>query len=75
VTTGSQAADLSVGSMQKAPPPRGSGRSCELWKRLAQGRTDFGSPDLFFNDAEALKPDTRAWLRSRSPRRGLTSSI
>ncbi len=48
VTTGSQAADLSVGSMTKAPQPRGSGRSWELWKRLAQTRTEFGSPDVFF---------------------------
>jgi oleate hydratase len=51
VTTGSQAADLSVGSMTEAPRPQTSGRSWELWKRLAQGRTDFGSPDVFFGAA------------------------
>ena len=48
VTTGSEAADLSVGSMTEAPRPRGSGRSFALWKRLAEGRTDFGRPDVFF---------------------------
>jgi oleate hydratase len=48
VTTGSEAADLSVGSMTEAPRPRGSGRSVALWKRLAKGRTDFGRPDVFF---------------------------
>ena len=59
VTTGSQAADLSVGSMTEAPQPRGRGRSWELWKRLAQGRTDFGSPDMFFGAARV--PDSR-WV-------------
>src|SRR5579863_9418381 len=48
VTTGSQAADMSAGSMREAPPPRSSGRTWALWKRLAQGRTDFGNPDVFF---------------------------
>jgi oleate hydratase len=44
VTLGSQAADLSVGSMTEAPRPRRSGQCWALWKRLAQGRTDFGNP-------------------------------
>ena len=48
VTTGSQAADLSAGSMTQAPTPRSSERAWALWKRLAQGRTDFGNPDVFF---------------------------
>jgi oleate hydratase len=48
VTTGSQAADLSAGSMTEVPRPRPSGRSWALWQRLAQGRTDFGNPDVFF---------------------------
>ena len=48
VTTGSQAADLSVGSMTQAPAPRNTGRSWALWRRLAQGRKDFGNPDNFF---------------------------
>jgi oleate hydratase len=48
VTVGSQAADLSVGSMTQAPRPQRNGRSWQLWKRLAQGRTDFGDPDVFF---------------------------
>ena len=51
VTTGSQAADLSAGSMTEVPNPRLSGRSWALWKRLAQGRTDFGNPDVFFGAA------------------------
>jgi oleate hydratase len=51
VTTGSQAADLSAGSMTEAPSPRPSGRSWALWQRLAQGRTDFGNPEVFFGAA------------------------
>jgi oleate hydratase len=51
VTTGSQAADLSAGSKTEAPSPRPSGRSWALWERLAQGRTDFGNPDVFFGAA------------------------
>jgi oleate hydratase len=48
VTTGSQAADYSTGSMTEAPKPKDSGRSWALWLRLAQGRKDFGDPDRFF---------------------------
>jgi oleate hydratase len=48
VTTGSQAADLSAGSMTEAPKPLDTGRSWALWKRLAQGRKEFGNPDAFF---------------------------
>jgi oleate hydratase len=48
VTTGSQAADLSAGSMTEAPKPRDTGRSWALWRRLAEGRKDFGNPDTFF---------------------------
>ncbi|MFZ3360558.1 MAG: oleate hydratase, partial [Xanthobacteraceae bacterium] len=59
VTTGSQAADLSIGSMTEAPRPQGSGKSWELWKRLAQGRTNLGNPDVFFGAARV--PDSR-WL-------------
>jgi len=51
VTTGSQAADLSAGSMTQVPIPRPTGRSWALWQRLAQGRTDFGKPDVFFGPA------------------------
>jgi oleate hydratase len=51
VTTGSQAADFSAGSMTEAPSPRPSGRSWALWGRLAQGRTGFGKPDVFFGAA------------------------
>jgi len=49
VTTGSQAADMSAGSMTEAPRPRPSRRTWALWERLAQGRTDFGNPDIFFS--------------------------
>ena len=59
VTLGSQAADLSVGSMTEAPRPRRSGRSWALWQRLAQGRTDFGHPDVFFGMARM--PD-KQWV-------------
>ncbi len=48
VTTGSQAADLSPGSMSEVPIPRPTGRSWALWERLARGRIDFGDPDVFF---------------------------
>ena len=51
VTTGSQAADLSAGSMTEAPRPRPRGRSWALWARLAKGRTEFGKPDAFFGEA------------------------
>jgi oleate hydratase len=51
VTTGSQAADLSAGSMTKVPEPRPTGRAWALWQRLAQGRTDFGHPDVYFGPA------------------------
>ena len=51
VTTGSQAADLSAGSMSEVPSPRPSGRSWALWEHLAQGRRDFGNPEVFFGTA------------------------
>ena len=53
VTTGSQAADLSAGTMAKPPAPPSGGRSVALWRRLAQGRTDFGNPDVYFDPAKA----------------------
>ena len=59
VTTGSQVEDLSVGSMTEAPRPRGSGRSSALWKRLAQKRTGFGNPDLFFS---AVQVPSSRWV-------------
>jgi oleate hydratase len=48
LTLGSQAADMSVGSMTEAPRPQHAGRSWALWKSLAQRRPDFGNPDAFF---------------------------
>ena len=51
VTTGSQAADLSAGSMTEAPRPRPSGRSWALWEHLVRGRRDFGNPEVFFGTA------------------------
>ena len=59
LTFGSQAADMSVGSMTEAPRPQRAGRSWALWKRLAQGRTEFGNPDAFFGEAHV--PDSR-WV-------------
>jgi oleate hydratase len=59
VTTGSQVADLAVGTMNAAPQPRSHGRSWELWKRLAQGRTEFGKPEVFFDVAKAAD---RRWV-------------
>jgi oleate hydratase len=59
LTTGSQAADLSVGSMTAAPGPGGTARSWQLWQRLAQTRTEFGSPDVFFGAPRI--PDSR-WV-------------
>lgn len=53
VTTGSQAADMSVGTMDAPPGPARGGRSVALWRRLAQGRTDFGDPDVYFDPAKA----------------------
>ena len=49
VTTGSQSADISPGSMKKAPPPLNTGRSWALWKQLANAHKCFGNPDAFFS--------------------------
>ena len=51
VTTGSQIAGLSTGSMSAAPPPRGpgGGPSVALWRQLAGQGANFGDPDVFFN--------------------------
>jgi oleate hydratase len=51
VTTGSQAADRSSGSMSKAPRPQSTGRSWALWQRLAERHPQFGRPDAFFGEA------------------------
>jgi oleate hydratase len=49
VTTGSQAADLSAGTMDAPPPsPPHPGRSWALWKTLAEKQKGFGNPDVFF---------------------------
>src|SRR5262249_53889749 len=51
VTTGSQAADLSAGTMHTPPgPPPNPGRSWALWKTLAAKHDGFGNPDAFFGD-------------------------
>jgi oleate hydratase len=55
VTTGSEAADLAVGSMTDPPrPPQPSGRTWELWKRLAEGRNAFGNLNVFFGPDRIL---------------------
>jgi oleate hydratase len=51
VTTGSQAADISAGTMDMAPgPPPNPGRSWALWKTLAEKHKGFGNPNVFFGD-------------------------
>jgi oleate hydratase len=59
LTFGSQATDMSVGSMTEAPPPQRAGQSWALWKHLAQERPVFGNPDAFFGEAHV--PDSR-WV-------------
>ncbi|MBV8096649.1 MAG: oleate hydratase [Acetobacteraceae bacterium] len=59
LTTGSQAADLSVGSMTEPPPKRRGSSSWALWQRLAKDRPAFGNPSVFFGDA--VVPDSR-WV-------------
>ena len=50
VTTGSQAADLTAGTMDAPPPPPAHpGRSWALWKKLAE-KEGFGNPDAFFGE-------------------------
>src|SRR5262249_55648783 len=72
VTTGSQAADLSAGSMIEVPGPRPSGRSWALWEPLAQGRRDCGNPDVFFGTARI--PDS-LWVTFTVTAREPNSSI
>jgi oleate hydratase len=45
--------------MTQAPRPRESGRSSALWKRLAQERTGFGNPYLFFS---AVQVPSSRWV-------------
>jgi oleate hydratase len=59
VTLGSQIENISAGSMTEPAPPRNNGRSSALWKRLAQGRTDFGNPDVFFGSVQV---PTSRWV-------------
>ena len=91
LTFGSQAADMSVGTMTMAPPRQRAGRSWALWKRLAQTRPDFGNPDAFFGEAhvsdshwvtftvtttgEEFLDDMAALTGSESGRGGLASLI
>ncbi|MGH7069675.1 MAG: oleate hydratase [Acetobacteraceae bacterium] len=58
-TLGSQIENISAGSMTERPPRQGNGRSSALWKRLAEGRTGFGNPDLFFGTPQV--PSSR-WV-------------
>jgi oleate hydratase len=52
VTTGSQAADRSTGTMESPPPaPANPGQSWALWKRLADTHKGFGNPDAFFGES------------------------
>jgi oleate hydratase len=54
LTFGSQAADLSIGSMHQAPVPQHAGRSWRLWEKLAEGRPAFGNPGAFFGQQHVL---------------------
>ncbi|HTR84294.1 MAG TPA: oleate hydratase [Reyranella sp.] len=47
-TLGSQVEDMSAGSMTAPPAPQTAGRSSALWRRLAQARSGFGNPELYF---------------------------
>jgi oleate hydratase len=67
LTTGSQVADISVGSMTEPPRPQRSGWSWAVWKRLAQGRTEFGNPDVFFGAPQV--PSSR-WVSFTVTTRG-----
>jgi oleate hydratase len=51
LTTGSQAADMSAGSMNEPPPKRTGNSTWALWQRLAEGRPGFGKPDVYFDDS------------------------
>jgi oleate hydratase len=53
VTTGSQAADLTTGSMTEAPKPRSDGRAVALWRRLARTQKGFGDPEAYFGPTKA----------------------
>jgi len=48
VTLGSQAEDLSSGTMTEPPLPNRAGRASALWERLAQDYPGFGNPARFF---------------------------
>lgn len=59
VTNGSQVEGLTIGSMSSAPPPTPDAETCALWRRLALGRPEFGSPQTFFGPSHIR--DT-AWV-------------
>ncbi len=51
LTTGSQAADMSAGSMTEPAPKRSGNATWSLWQKLAESRPGFGDPSVFFGDA------------------------
>jgi oleate hydratase len=59
VTLGSQIENISAGSMTEPAAPQHNGSSSALWKRLAQGRSDFGNPELFFGPVQV---PTSRWV-------------
>lgn len=59
VCNGTQIADAAVGSMDRPAKATLSDASWALWRRLAQGRPEFGNPDVFFGKDHV--PDTK-WL-------------
>ncbi len=51
LTTGSQAADMTAGSMTEPAPKRSGNATWSLWQKLAESRPGFGDPSVFFGDA------------------------
>lgn len=51
LTTGSQAAAMSAGSMTDPAPKLNSNATWSLWQKLAASRPGFGDPSVFFGDA------------------------
>ena len=41
--------------MTEAPKPVDTGRSWALWRRLAEGRKDFGNPDVYFGPGSPIR--------------------
>jgi oleate hydratase len=51
LTTGSQAADMTAGSMTEPATKRSGNATWSLWQKLAESRPGFGDPSVYFGDA------------------------